>query len=387
MKKVIAINLNGNAYQVDEDGFNALRQYLEQAETQLKDNPDKIEIIADLEQAIGEKCAGFLLPHKTVVTGAEVEQIIKDMGPVDSGATETSQPQSAAQATEEINATDNATPKRLYQVREGCVISGVCKGFAAYFDVDVTIVRIVFVILAIVTSGMWFLAYIVMMFVIPRAHTTEERAAAHGAPFNAQQVIDQAKKHYSDYKETNFTSKREWRRHRREQRRVWKREWRQRWREGSLWWGHTVQRNVGHAVTNGDYATQVVGGILVAILGIANVLIFWVWLFAVISLATTSTVFGLPLPIGMPLWVGFILLIVAYNVCTLPIKAIRRSWYHAAHGDERDHFAAWGSMTWLILTVIVFWFAYQNVPQIRYVLEHFNEIWNVIWQGLTSHHG
>jgi CHASE3 domain sensor protein len=101
MKKVIAINLNGNAYQVDEDGFNALRQYLEQAETQLKDNPDKIEIIADLEQAIGEKCAGFLLPHKTVVTGAEVEQIIKDMGPVDSGATETSWPQSApAQATQ-----------------------------------------------------------------------------------------------------------------------------------------------------------------------------------------------------------------------------------------------------------------------------------------------
>jgi phage shock protein PspC (stress-responsive transcriptional regulator) len=385
MKKVIAINLNGNAYQVDEDGFNALRQYLERAETQLKDNPDKAEIISDLEQAIGEKCAGFLLPHKTVVTGAEVEQIIKDMGPVDGGEAATSPPSSAPkQAAEGKAAADNSAPKRLYRVREGSMIGGVCKGIAAYFDVDVTIVRIIFVILAIVTNGGWVLAYLVMMFVVPRANTTEERAAAHGAPFNAQEVIDQAKKHYSDFKEKDFTDRKEWRRHRREQRREWKREWKQRWREGSPWWGHTVQRNVGHAANNVSYAAQIVAGVLVPILGIANVLIFWAWLFAIISLATTSTIFGLPLPIGMPLWAGFILLIVAYNVCAWPLKAIRRSWYHAAHGDGNGSFAAWDGMMWLILTVVIFWFAYQNVPQIRYVMEHFTEIWNVIWQGLTS---
>ena len=66
MQKVIIINLNGNAYQLDEDAYAALRIYLDNAEAQLAFNPDKTEIVADLEQAIAEKCMRFLAPHKTV---------------------------------------------------------------------------------------------------------------------------------------------------------------------------------------------------------------------------------------------------------------------------------------------------------------------------------
>ena len=41
MQKVITINLNGNAYQLDERGYAALLAYLETAERQLADNPDR----------------------------------------------------------------------------------------------------------------------------------------------------------------------------------------------------------------------------------------------------------------------------------------------------------------------------------------------------------
>ena len=47
------------------------------------------------------------------------------------------------------------------------MISGVCKGLAAYFNVDVTIVRIVFVALAVLTKGAFVIVYIVLMCVIP----------------------------------------------------------------------------------------------------------------------------------------------------------------------------------------------------------------------------
>jgi hypothetical protein len=40
MQKVITINLNGNAYQLDETGYEALRAYLDHAEAQLANNPD-----------------------------------------------------------------------------------------------------------------------------------------------------------------------------------------------------------------------------------------------------------------------------------------------------------------------------------------------------------
>jgi len=82
MKKVIPVNLNGRDYKIEEDGYQALHAYLEQAEKRLKKNPDKEEILRDFEQAIADKCDVYLLPRKTVVTTNEIGKIIKDMGPV-----------------------------------------------------------------------------------------------------------------------------------------------------------------------------------------------------------------------------------------------------------------------------------------------------------------
>ena len=88
MNKVITINLNGNAYQVDEIGYQALGDYLDQAKAQLGDNPDIEEIIADLEQAIADKCNRFLGPNKSVVSTNELQTILEEMGPVETGETE-----------------------------------------------------------------------------------------------------------------------------------------------------------------------------------------------------------------------------------------------------------------------------------------------------------
>ncbi len=82
MRKVISINLNGQAYHLEETGYEALRAYLDAAASQLRNNPDRAEIVADLEQAIAEKCAACLAPNKNVVSAPEVDRIIAEMGPV-----------------------------------------------------------------------------------------------------------------------------------------------------------------------------------------------------------------------------------------------------------------------------------------------------------------
>jgi phage shock protein PspC (stress-responsive transcriptional regulator) len=195
MQKVITINLNGNAYQLDEHGYDALRAYLEHAEAQLSGNPDKAEIIRDLEHAIAEKCMRHLGPGKGVVTTADVEQILREIGPVDSDAA--SPPHSGA--------CDAAPPhRRLYQIREGAMMSGVCNGLAAYFNVDPTIVRVAFVFGAVIemtyydnppvlTIGM----YLLLMFIVPYAKTSEQRAAAQGAsaslPYKLQHAVETVK--------------------------------------------------------------------------------------------------------------------------------------------------------------------------------------------------
>src|ERR1700761_6051781 len=88
MRTVITISLNGNAYQLDAVGYDALRAYLQVAEQRLAGNPDQAEILADLEQAIADKCVRYLGPHKNVVGADEVAEVIREMGPVDGGAGE-----------------------------------------------------------------------------------------------------------------------------------------------------------------------------------------------------------------------------------------------------------------------------------------------------------
>jgi len=58
--------------------------------------------------------------------------------------------------------------KKLYKSKENKVISGVCGGVAEYFDIDVTLVRLAFVLFAFL-GGPGLLVYIIMMFVMPEA--------------------------------------------------------------------------------------------------------------------------------------------------------------------------------------------------------------------------
>jgi len=101
------------------------------------------------------------------------------------------------------------------------MVGGLCAGVAAYLGVDVTVVRVVFVLLAILTKGAWLLVYGVLMFVIPYAETSEDHAAAHGRPFTAQELVDQAMRNIADLK-SNKNWKRQWRRQQREWHRAWR---------------------------------------------------------------------------------------------------------------------------------------------------------------------
>lgn len=55
------------------------------------------------------------------------------------------------------------------------MIGGVCDGIARYFDIDVTIVRLIFAILAVVGVGSGVLIYLIMCLVMPSANDIQRR--------------------------------------------------------------------------------------------------------------------------------------------------------------------------------------------------------------------
>lgn len=383
MNTVIIINLNGNAFHLEEPGFQSLRAYLERAQGQLKDNPDKTEIMADLEQAIADKCAHFLQPHKNVLTAAEIDEVLKEMGPVQS---ETGTGSSAAagdqpQAEAKSGSASGAAPKRLYQIREGAMLSGVCTGLAAYLNIDVTMVRIGFVLFTLLTSGIGILVYLIMMLVVPFANTGEEHAAAAGAPFNAQEVIDRAKKHYAEFKDSK-----EWRRHWRQQRR----EWRRRWHEGAYWWGHNLQRNVHQFSTHVGYGGHLPwsAALLIAFLAVFNAVLFCVWIAAIVSLASTGAIFGWVIGVSIPLWASILMLIVFYSMISRPLRHARKAIYFNTSSHNYLWFAAWYEILSTAVLILVCWFAYTHVPQVHDFFQYFAQNWTTMWNNIVDsfHH-
>ena len=56
--------------------------------------------------------------------------------------------------------------KKLYRIKEGKKLAGVCGGIAEYFKIDATIIRLLWALVAL-CAGAGILAYIVCAFVIP----------------------------------------------------------------------------------------------------------------------------------------------------------------------------------------------------------------------------
>lgn len=70
--------------------------------------------------------------------------------------------------------------RRLYKSATDHVIGGVAGGVAEYLDLDPSLVRVFWVLLALITGGVFFVIYIVMWIVVPLAPYTPDAATSPG---------------------------------------------------------------------------------------------------------------------------------------------------------------------------------------------------------------
>ena len=159
MKRISAtVRLNRSTLQFDDAAYARLENYLAESASLLEGDPDPQEILCDLEQAVADQCTRRLRPDQTVVTLAELEPALEEIGSVQTSTS----PAGPEQTT-------RAAPRPLQQVSEGAVISGVCQGLARYFGLNVTALRIFAVLLLLVTGGGVILVYFALMLLFPYA--------------------------------------------------------------------------------------------------------------------------------------------------------------------------------------------------------------------------
>jgi phage shock protein C len=170
MHRVVDISLNGHQepFSMHEDAYTALARYLERARSRLAGDPDREDVVADLELSIGEKLTSRRSVNERVIDIADVEAVLEEVGAVDA---DTDAPVLASSAGAHGR-------RRLYRIKEGQQLAGVCQGLAAYSDVKVEWVRSIFVLLAIFTAGGFLLVYLAAMFILPVVDTHAEYLAA-----------------------------------------------------------------------------------------------------------------------------------------------------------------------------------------------------------------
>jgi phage shock protein C len=57
-------------------------------------------------------------------------------------------------------------PRKLYRSQSQRMLAGVCGGLAEYFNVDATLIRVLFLVLG-VFGGTGLVIYVVMWFIVP----------------------------------------------------------------------------------------------------------------------------------------------------------------------------------------------------------------------------
>jgi len=165
MKRIsITVSLNRSTVQMDEASFVRLESYLGEASRTLALNPDRQEILADLEQAIADRCLQRFPAGQTVISLMELETVLTEVGEVRDTASEPDGPKA------EYIPRDTQSPrKRLEQLNEGAILSGICAGIARYLEIDVIWVRIVMVIMTVLSGFTAVLIYALLMFLLPIA--------------------------------------------------------------------------------------------------------------------------------------------------------------------------------------------------------------------------
>jgi phage shock protein PspC (stress-responsive transcriptional regulator) len=158
MDKTIAVSLGGQPrqYRLADDAYARLRRYLDGATARLQADPDRSEVLGDLERSVGDRLATLLGSDDRLVTAADIDGVLEAIGAVDTGHDPVAGPVDAPKRK-----------RRLTRIREGQDIAGVCNGIAAYSEIDVGWVRTVFFLGALVTGGILGVVYIVLAFILP----------------------------------------------------------------------------------------------------------------------------------------------------------------------------------------------------------------------------
>jgi phage shock protein PspC (stress-responsive transcriptional regulator) len=175
MDKSVKINLAGTLFQIDEDAYHLLRDYLQAINARLKNVPGGNETIDDIEARISEIFQNNRGTAGTV-TKENVAAMIAIIGqPGDFDLNETP-------------GTFNPGPsskRRLYRNPDDSIIGGVCGGLGAYLGFDPVWIRLIFILFTF-SFGIGLFVYLALWIALPSAVSDSRKRELYGEAYHSE---------------------------------------------------------------------------------------------------------------------------------------------------------------------------------------------------------
>ena len=193
MNKTISISLAGFSFIIEEQAYEKLNKYLQALRNSLeKDEAD--EVMYDIEIRISEIFRENL-DKREVVNSDDVEKVIAQLGTPE--AIEGQSEENAGQETSQ-----EKTKKELFRDMKRGKIAGVCAGLAQYFGMDISLMRIIWILVFIFTVGfISVVAYVILWIVLPEAETASDFLKMQGKPINFDSLKEAGQRVSSFYNE------------------------------------------------------------------------------------------------------------------------------------------------------------------------------------------
>jgi len=182
MKKTLTVNLNNIVFHIDDDAYEMLQTYLSEIADHFQSDDERTEIMNDIEARIAELFNEKLQKNKNVINLTDVQEIIEVMGKPSQYTGDDEEPEVSPKTDKKQKS------RRFYRDPENAILGGIAGGLAAYFNLDVTLIRIILVVLVFLGVGFIIPIYIVVWFVAPAALTSSQRLEMQGEDVTVENI-------------------------------------------------------------------------------------------------------------------------------------------------------------------------------------------------------
>ena len=189
MNKTISVALAGFSFVIEEHAYIKLNDYLQALRRSLE-KEEVEEVMYDIEIRIAEIFRASL-GKREVVIDEDVEVVIAQIGTPE--AIEEQEEAYYSEKTSFEKKNNKGETKQLFRDIEGAKLSGVSAGFAHYFGIDVTIMRIIWLLGMLITGFfLMILLYIILALAMPKAKTTSDILKMKGKPIDFEHIKEES---------------------------------------------------------------------------------------------------------------------------------------------------------------------------------------------------